>query len=131
MNRYHLAFGAGAVCVLASTLGRRSLNAASAACPALKVSYLGIEPHEDDVRWIVAEGAPCRLRFALHAATVSPSVIRYEINQLPKLGRMSIDELGVVYDVTPNSGPVTFSLMANVPGAPPVRSVFKVSPSRT
>jgi hypothetical protein len=130
MNRYYAGFGAGAVCLLAG-LAAFSWTAPAAVCPAVKVSYFGIEPHEGDVRWIVSKGVPCRLRFAFSAASVPLADIRYQVDHPPKIGRTGIDELGVVLDLVPNSEAVTFSLTAILPGAPPVRSVFKVSSSDT
>jgi hypothetical protein len=126
MNRRQIAFGAASACLLAGGVGVFASSGEPTACPALKVSYFGLEPHEKDVRWIVAQGVPCRLLFAYDPTLVPPSDIRYEIYQQPKAGHVSVDTSGVIYDAPAEIRSETFGLVANIPGRNPVRSVMVV-----
>jgi hypothetical protein len=115
-----------AACVLAAGLGAYAYGPEPAWCPALQARHFTVEPHEADVRWIVADGAPCRLRFAINAPSSRTEDIRYEIYQQPKTGHVSIDPLGVVFEAPADILSETFGLAANIPGRDPVRSVLVV-----
>jgi hypothetical protein len=120
--------GLAGVSVLAIALAAWAYGASPPACPALDARLFIFEPHEEDVRWAASNGEPCRLRLAFSDGSTRLSNLRYEISRNPAQGQVGIDDISVFYDAKPDLRSETLGVTAFVPGRPPIRSVFVVTP---